>query len=113
MPSPSTLELQSEGILTVLEPVLNMTVNSGFDGQKLRSNPLRKLSALQQMIAQHGAICKMEVYGGINPKAVASVVGTGSESSRGPSGVFNPKATVAENIAAPHQSRWPGEIEKK
>ena len=81
-----------------------MTVNPGFGGQKFITNSIRKLRALQRMIAEQGAICEVQVDGGINPKTAASVVGAGAEVLVAGSAVFNQSATVADNIAALRKS---------
>ncbi len=102
--NPATPVSSLMDILPNLDLVLIMTVNPGFGGQKFVTNSIRKLSALQQMIAKQGAICEVEVDGGINSKTAAAVGGAGAEALVAGSAVFNRKADVAENIAALRQS---------
>lgn len=102
--NPATPVSSLTDILPDLDLVLIMTVNPGFGGQKFIPNSIRKLRALQRMIAEQGAICEVEVDGGINPKTAAAVVGAGAEVLVAGSAVFNQTATVADNIARLRQS---------
>ncbi|MBA3962121.1 MAG: ribulose-phosphate 3-epimerase [Chthoniobacterales bacterium] len=98
--NPATPVALLADILADLDLVLIMTVNPGFAGQAFIPNSLRKLRALQKMIAEQDAVCEVEVDGGINAGTVAEVVAAGAEVLVAGSAIFNDKASVAENIAA-------------
>lgn len=102
--NPATPVSSLTDILSDLDLVLIMTVNPGFGGQKFIPNSLRKLRALQRMIAEQGAICEVEVDGGINPQTAAAVVTAGAEILVAGSAVFNQTAAVSTNIAALRES---------
>ena len=98
--NPATPVASLTDILADLDLVLVMTVNPGFGGQTFIPNSLRKLGALQKMIAEQDAPCEVEVDGGINTGTVAEVVAAGANVLVAGSAIFNRKASVAANIAS-------------
>ena len=102
--NPATPISSLADILPDLDLVLIMTVNPGFGGQAFIPHSIRKLRALQKMIAELDATCEVEVDGGINTRTAAAVVNAGAQVLVAGSAVFNQKATVAANITALRRS---------
>jgi ribulose-phosphate 3-epimerase len=81
--------------------VLIMSVNPGFGGQSYIPGSTDKIARLRHMLDKRGlAQVELEVDGGIKEHNAAEVVAAGATILVIGSAIFNPKASVAANIAA-------------
>jgi ribulose-phosphate 3-epimerase len=97
--------------LSVLEEVLDltdliqiMTVNPGWGGQPFIHSQLNKIHRLRRMLGERGLDIPIAVDGGINTTTAPLVVSAGATVLVAGSGIYNDKASVAENVAALHAS---------
>lgn len=99
--NPATPLISLEEILPDVEQVLIMSVNPGFGGQSYIPETTRKIARLRDMLADRGLDrVEIEVDGGIKPDNAWKVAAAGADILVVGSGIFNRKASVAENIAA-------------
>ncbi len=93
--------------LSVLEEVLDladliqvMTVNPGWGGQAFLHSQLDKIRRLRRLLDERGLDAPIAVDGGIGPTTAPLVVSAGATVLISGSGIYNDKATMAENVAA-------------
>ncbi len=99
--NPSTSLLTLEEILPYVDQVLVMSVNPGFGNQTYIPTSTDKITRLRKMLDERGLTqVALEVDGGLKVDNVAEVVKAGATVLVAGSAVFNPQASIAENIAA-------------
>jgi len=93
--------------LNVLDEVLDltdliqvMTVNPGWGGQAFLHSQLDKIRRLRRALDERELDVPIAVDGGIDPTTAPLVVSAGATVLISGSGIYNDKATVAENVAA-------------
>jgi ribulose-phosphate 3-epimerase len=97
--NPATPLVTIEDILPDIDLALIMSVNPGFGGQSYIPSSTEKIQRLRQMLDAIGSEAELQVDGGVKANNAAEVVGAGATCLVSGSGVFNKKASVAENIA--------------
>ena len=88
-----------EDILYLVDYVLIMSVNPGFEGQKFIPNALHKIRTLDQLRQDRRMDFAIEIDGGVSPANVAEIVQAGCDWLVAGSAVFHsadPAATVKE-----------------
>tara|TARA_B100001778_G_scaffold181562_1_gene149410 strand:- start:807 stop:1277 length:471 start_codon:yes stop_codon:yes gene_type:complete len=99
----STLEVLSE-----LDLVLIMSVNPGFGGQSFISaveTKVRRLKkAIDEQVAAGGRPVQIQIDGGVKAHNIAMLREWGVSNCVVGSGLFNDKASVAENLAIIHKA---------
>ena len=99
----STLEVLSE-----LDLVLIMSVNPGFGGQSFISaveTKVRRLKkAIDEQVASGGRPVQIQIDGGVKAHNIAMLREWGVSNCVVGSGLFNDKASVAENLAIIHKA---------
>ena len=99
----STLEVLSE-----LDLVLIMSVNPGFGGQSFISaveTKVRRLKkAIDEQVAGGGRPVQIQIDGGVKAHNIAMLREWGVSNCVVGSGLFNDKASVAENLAIIHKA---------
>ncbi len=98
--NPATPCVMLQDILTALDLTLLMTVNPGFGGQSFIRESLPKIERLRAMLQQHGAICDLEVDGGVAPETARDVVRAGANVLVAGSAVYGAPSGVAAGISA-------------
>lgn len=99
--NPSTPLASLEEILPEVDLVLVMTVNPGFGGQSYIPSMTDKIVRLRRMLDERAlAGVELEVDGGIKVENAAQMVAAGATVLVIGSGIFNDRASVAENISA-------------
>ena len=99
--NPATPLVALEEILPYVDQVLIMSVNPGFGNQSYIPTSTAKITRLRQMLDARGLHhVDIEVDGGVKPSNVASIAAAGANVMVAGSGIFNHRATVAENIAS-------------
>jgi ribulose-phosphate 3-epimerase len=97
--NPATPLVMIEDILPDIDLALIMSVNPGFGGQSYIPSSTEKIQRLRQMLDAIGSEAELQVDGGVKANNAAEVVSAGATCLVSGSGVFNKKASVAENIA--------------
>jgi ribulose-phosphate 3-epimerase len=97
---PGTPAMELEELLHLVDVVQVMTVSPGWGGQSFLHSQLDKIRRLRQMLDEMGMIIPICVDGGIKPATAPLVVEAGATVLVSGSGVYNDKASVAENVAA-------------
>lgn len=98
---PRTELRQIEPLLDDLDLVLIMSVEPGFGGQKFMPESPAKIAALRQLLDRRGlAHVEIGVDGGVHDATIESVARAGATVAVSGSGVFNARATVADNFRA-------------
>ena len=97
---PDTPASALEELLNLVDLVQVMTVSPGWGGQPFLHSQLEKIRRLRQMLDERGMNVPIGVDGGIKPETAPLVVEAGATVLVAGSGVFNNKASVAENVAA-------------
>ena len=98
--NPGTPLVTLEHVLGEVDLVLVMSVNPGFGGQAYLPSSTRKIAQLHRMLQQRDLEhVDLEVDGGINTTTAAEVVSAGANVLVAGSSIFNPQASVAENLA--------------
>ena len=95
---PSTPVEALAEVLPIVDVVLVMTVNPGFDGQEMIGRCLRKVERLRYLKEREGYGYLIEVDGGINRGTIRSALDAGAELIVAGSALFSspdPKAEVA------------------
>jgi ribulose-phosphate 3-epimerase len=87
-------------VLDLADVVQVMTVNPGFGGQVFLSSQLEKIRQIRRMLDQHGLSTPIAVDGGIDLETAPLVVAAGASVLISGTTVFDPRATIAENLAA-------------
>lgn len=102
-PIDSTLEVLSE-----LDLVLIMSVNPGFGGQSFISaveTKVRRLKkAIDEQVAAGGRPVQIQIDGGVKAHNIAMLREWGVSNCVVGSGLFNDKASVADNLAIIHKA---------
>jgi ribulose-phosphate 3-epimerase len=102
--NPATPLVQLEEILEYVDSVLVMTVNPGFGGQEFIYSMLDKIRRVRSMLDDLGSSVELAVDGGINTRTAPLVVQAGARVLGMGTAVFGSGKSVAEAIAAIHQS---------
>ncbi|MBA2284732.1 MAG: ribulose-phosphate 3-epimerase [Ktedonobacteraceae bacterium] len=96
--NPATPALLLEDVLPLLDMVLVMTINPGFEKQEFLPETLPKIARLRQMISERALTCDIEVDGRIQENTARQVVQAGANLLVAGSAVFNKRESVAEAI---------------
>ena len=95
-------------VLTEIDLVLIMSVNPGFGGQSFIptvESKIRKLkAAIDAQVAAGGRPVQIQVDGGVKSHNIAMLRDWGVSNCVVGSGLFNDKATIAENLAVIHNA---------
>ena len=95
-------------VLSEIDLVLIMSVNPGFGGQSFIpavESKIRKLkTAIDAQVAAGGRPVQIQVDGGVKAHNIAMLRDWGVSNCVVGSGLFNEKATIAENLAAIHRA---------
>ena len=95
-------------VLPEIDLVLIMSVNPGFGGQSFIPNveiKIRKLKqAIDQQVADGGRPVQIQVDGGVKAHNIAMLRDWGVSNCVVGSGLFNDKASVADNLAVIHEA---------
>ena len=95
-------------VLTEVDLVLIMSVNPGFGGQSFIptvESKIRRLSdAIKEQVAKGGREVQIQVDGGVKAHNIAMLRDWGVTNCVVGSGLFNDRASVAENLAVIHQA---------
>ena len=95
-------------VLEELDLVLIMSVNPGFGGQSFISSVEKKIrtlsKAIEIQVAAGGRPVQIQVDGGVKSHNIAMLREWGVSNCVVGSGLFNDKASVAENLATIHQA---------
>ena len=95
-------------MLAELDLVLIMSVNPGFGGQSfipaVESKIRRLKTAIDAQVAAGGRPVQIQVDGGVKAHNIAMLRDWGVSNCVVGSGLFNEKATIAENLAAIHRA---------
>ena len=95
-------------VLSEVDLVLIMSVNPGFGGQSFIPNvesKIRRLSdAIEKQVAEGGREVQIQVDGGVKAHHIAMLRDWGVTNCVVGSGLFNDRASVAENLAEIHQA---------
>ena len=95
-------------VLEELDLVLIMSVNPGFGGQSFISSVEKKIrtlsKAIEVQVAAGGRAVQIQVDGGVKSHNIAMLREWGVSNCVVGSGLFNDKASVAENLATIHQA---------
>lgn len=102
--NPATPLVLIEDILPYVDLVLIMSVNPGFGGQSYIPTSTEKIRQLRAMLDRIGSQAELQVDGGVKAENATEVVRAGATCLVSGSGVFNKKASVAENIARLRES---------
>jgi ribulose-phosphate 3-epimerase len=100
--------------LSALEELLNqvdliqiMTVDPGWGGQPFLRSQLDKIRRLRATLDTRGLDVPIAVDGGINPTTAPLVVSAGATVLVSGSGIYNDRASVAQNVAVLRESIRP------
>ena len=95
-------------VLSEVDLVLIMSVNPGFGGQSFIHNvesKIRRLSqAIEEQVAEGGRAVQIQVDGGVKSHNIAMLRDWGVTNCVVGSGLFNDRASVADNLAEIHQA---------
>ena len=95
-------------VLSEVDLVLIMSVNPGFGGQSFIPNvesKIRRLSdAIKKQVGKGGREVQIQVDGGVKAHNIAMLRDWGVTNCVVGSGLFNDRASVAENLAVIHQA---------
>lgn len=98
--NPGTPLVTLEHVLGEVDLVLVMSVEPGFGGQAYLPSSTRKIAQLHRLLQESNLEhVDLEVDGGINTTTAAEVVSAGANVLVAGSSIFNPQASVAENLA--------------
>jgi ribulose-phosphate 3-epimerase len=99
--NPATPLVSLEEILPFVDLVLIMSVNPGFGGQTYLPGSTEKITRLRRMLIDRGlGHIDVEVDGGISAANAADIATAGASILVVGSSVFNPRASIMENMAA-------------
>lgn len=106
--NPHTSESVLDYVLEELDLVLIMSVNPGFGGQSFIPNvesKIRRLAgAIEAQVASGGRPVQIQVDGGVKAHNIAMLRDWGVTNCVVGSGLFNDRASVADNLAEIHQA---------
>jgi len=91
---PSTPVLLIEDLLPMLDMVVIMTVNPGFDGQKFIPEMVPKMARIRQIITKQGLTCDVEADGRVDETTVQQVVAAGANLVVAGSALYNNRESV-------------------
>src|ERR1700722_8080056 len=97
--NPATPVAVLEDILYLVDHVLVMSVNPGFEGQKFIPNALHKIRTLDRLRSERRLGLAIEIDGGVSPANVGEIVQSGCDWLVAGSAVFHsadPAAAVKE-----------------
>src|SRR2546422_7686405 len=97
--NPETHVATIESVLDVADCVQVMTVSPGFAGQRFMEDQLSKIQRLRREINQRHLKASIVVDGGIDPNTAPLAVRSGAAVLVAGSSVYNPSASVAQNVA--------------
>ena len=107
--NPATPLVTLEEVLDNVSQILVMSVNPGFGGQSYIPGSTSKIARLRAMLNARGLRqVDVEVDGGVKPDNIQEVVSAGANVIVVGSGIFNDKASIAENIAALRENGMKG-----
>ena len=98
--SPGTPPVVLEEVLDLTDMIQVMTVNPGWGGQPFLYSQLDKIRRITRMLDERGLDIPIGVDGGIDPTTAPLVVEAGATMMVSGSGIYNGRASVADNIAA-------------
>ena len=106
--NPATPIEPALAVLSEIDLVLIMSVNPGFGGQSFIptvESKIRKLkAAIDAQVAAGGRPVQIQVDGGVKSHNIAMLRDWGVSNCVVGSGLFNDKATIAENLAVIHNA---------
>jgi len=106
--NPATPIEAALAVLSEIDLVLIMSVNPGFGGQSFIptvESKIRKLkAAIDAQVAAGGRPVQIQVDGGVKSHNIAMLRDWGVSNCVVGSGLFNDKATIAENLAVIHNA---------
>jgi len=106
--NPATPIEAALAVLTEIDLVLIMSVNPGFGGQSFIptvESKIRQLkAAIDAQVAAGGRPVQIQVDGGVKSHNIAMLRDWGVSNCVVGSGLFNDKATIAENLAVIHNA---------
>jgi ribulose-phosphate 3-epimerase len=97
---PGTSVSAVEDLLDLVDLVQVMTVNPGWGGQPFLHTQLDKIRRLRHILDQRGLDIPIAVDGGISPTTTPLVASAGATVLVSGSGIYNARASVADNLAA-------------
>ena len=98
--NPGTPAEKIAEVLDLVDVVQVMTVNPGFGGQVFLSSQLEKIRQIRSMLHARGLTTPIAVDGGIDLETAPLVVAAGATVLISGTTVFDPHATIAQNLAA-------------
>jgi len=96
---PGTSVTAVEELLDLVDLIQVMTVNPGWGGQPFLHTQLDKIRRLRRTLDQRGLDIPIAVDGGISPTTAPLVVSAGATVLVSGSGIYNARASVADNVA--------------
>ena len=96
---PGTSVTAVEELLELVDLVQVMTVNPGWGGQPFLHTQLDKIRRLRHILDQRGLDIPIAVDGGVSPTTVPLVVSAGATVLVSGSGIYDARASVADNVA--------------
>lgn len=102
--NPGTPVSAVEQLLPDVDQVMVMAVNPGYSGQKFIESALPKVEELRGLIDGRGLSVEIEVDGGVKLETAPRCAAAGADVLVSASGVFNEKASIAENLRALRES---------
>ena len=98
--NPGTPAEKIAEVLGLADVVQVMTVNPGFGGQVFLTSQLEKIRQIKRMLDERGLATPIAVDGGIDLETAPLVVAAGATVLISGTTVFDPRATIAQNMAA-------------
>jgi ribulose-phosphate 3-epimerase len=98
--NPGTPAEKIAEVLNLVDVVQVMTVNPGFGGQVFLTSQLEKIRQIRHMLTEGGLSTPIAVDGGIDLETAPLVVAAGATVLISGTTVFDPRATIAQNMAA-------------
>lgn len=96
--NPSTPIIDIEEIAPFIDFALVMSVNPGFGGQSFIETTPRKIFRVRRLLDRHNASASVGVDGGIDSRTIESVVIAGADCLVAGAAVYNPTASVRDNL---------------
>ena len=98
--NPGTPAVSIREVLPLIDMVLVMTVNPGFGGQTFLPETLRKITKIDQMIADSNRAIYLEVDGGIDASTLPSVYQSGARVFVAGTSIFKHPEGIATGVYA-------------
>lgn len=102
--NPATPLVGLEEVLDLCDAIQIMTVNPGWGGQKLIESQLDKIDRLRALLVRRGLDIPIAVDGGVDTTTAPRLVEAGATLLISGSGIYNDRASVADNLAALRRS---------